>query len=426
MGLGLVAAGVTVPSGAGAEAVDPVRILLVGDSVTQGSSGDWTWRYRLWKHFKAAGVAVDFVGPRDDLYDNVSGTHGSQAYVDSDFDRDHAARWGMTVDIPDVPIATLVEEYRPDVVVEMLGVNDLIFGGHTPETVANRIRTFVDEARAADPGVRMVLAEGTQTWFPGVPEFNSRLPEVAETASAVAPGVVVADTDAGSDRFGHTWDQSHPNAVGEAMIAAAVADALATLDIGPPASRPIAAVPLGPRVAPLLAATPGDGGATLSWIGPPGATAQFVWLRDLTAGDEWHRLPWPVTGSVWSASLLVNGHRYQFRLQPVKGDEAAAGDVRSNIVEVLPQQLPAVPKPRLEPRPGALRVSWRADARAMSYRVAWWPVGSRSAARSRTVTGTAIRIGALSARKRYAVSVVARNATGFGPVSKAAVARPRA
>ena len=73
----------------------------------------------------------------------------------------------------------------------------------------------------------------------------------------MAPGVVVADTDDGYDRIGHTWDQSHPNAVGEAMIAAAVADALATLDIGPQASRPIRTLPLGPRVAPLLAATPG-------------------------------------------------------------------------------------------------------------------------------------------------------------------------
>ena len=177
MGLGLVAAGVTVPSGAGAEDVDPVRILLVGDSVTQGSSGDWTWRYRLWKHFEAAGIEVDFVGPRDDLYDNVSDAHGSQAYVDPDFDRDHAARWGMNVDVPDVPIATLVEEYRPDVVVEMLGVIDLLFSGRTPETVAHRLGNFVDEARSADPAVKMVLAEGTQTWFSGVPELNSLLPE---------------------------------------------------------------------------------------------------------------------------------------------------------------------------------------------------------------------------------------------------------
>lgn len=403
-----------------------MRILLVGDSVTQGSAGDWTWRYRLWKHFQAAGVAVDFVGPRDDLYDNVSATLGSQAYVDTAFDRDHAARWGMTVDVPDVPIATLVEDYQPDVVVEMLGVNDLVFGARTPETVANRIATFVDEARSADPGVPIVLAEVTQTWFGGVPDLNSRLPAVAAAESAVAPGVVVADTDAGYDHFTHTWDGSHPNAVGEAMIAAAVADALSTLDVGPPASRAFAQIPLGPRVAPRLAATPADGGATLSWTGPPGATAQYVWLRDVTAGEEWRRLPFPVPGSTWQTSLLVNGHRYRFRLQPMKGDEAAAGDVRSNVVEVLPQRPPAAaPTPRLEPRSKALRVSWRAEAVATSYRVSWWPVGSRTAARTRTVAGTSTRIGSLSPRKRYAVTVVAVNGTGNGPVSKRAVARPR-
>ena len=70
-------------------------------------------------------------------------------------------------------------------------------------------------------------------------------------------------------------------------------------------------------------------------------------------------------------------------------------------------------------------MSWRADARATSYRVSWWPVGDRSATRARTVSGTSTRIGSLSARKRYAVSVVARNGTGFGPASTPAVARPR-
>ena len=50
---------------------------------------------------------------------------------------------------------------------------------------------------------------------------------MAATASAAAPGVVVADTDVGYDRVAHTWDDSHPNAMGEVMISAAVADALA-------------------------------------------------------------------------------------------------------------------------------------------------------------------------------------------------------
>ena len=35
----------------------PVRIMVVGDSITEGSSGDWTWRYRLAKYLDASDVS---------------------------------------------------------------------------------------------------------------------------------------------------------------------------------------------------------------------------------------------------------------------------------------------------------------------------------------------------------------------------------
>lgn len=124
-----------------------------------------------------------------------------------------------------------------------------------------------------------MLAEATQTWSPGVPDFNARLPQLAAAASLTGAPVVVADADTGYDAFAHTWDEAHPNAAGEVRIAAAVADALAGLGVGPPASRPLPVVPLGPRLAPLLRAVPGDGAATLTWTGPPGATAQLVAAR---------------------------------------------------------------------------------------------------------------------------------------------------
>ena len=89
-------AGLLVASTPSSAAPDePVRILLVGDSMTQESSGDWTWRYRLWQHLTKHGVSVDFVGPRNDLWEYVEAHDGSQAYVDPAFDRDHAAYWGM-------------------------------------------------------------------------------------------------------------------------------------------------------------------------------------------------------------------------------------------------------------------------------------------------------------------------------------------
>lgn len=406
-----------------AAAERPVRILLVGDSVTQGSAGDWTWRYRLWQHFQDQDVSIDFVGPRDDLYEHVAEVQGSQAYVDPAFDRDHAARWGMMLEFPDVPIAHLVAEYDPDVVVEMLGVNDL-YWRDSPQGVLGRVEAFVDEARSAKPTVELVLSEAPQIWREHVPEFNAGLAELAPTLDTAESPLVVADVDAGFDEFADTWDRTHPNARGEMKIAAGVADALSVLGVGAPADRPVPRVPLGPRMAPDLTATPGNGAARLRWSGAQGATGEYVWVRDRTLRERWHRLAFPLQGSTWVASGLTNGHRYAFRLQPVKGSWAAASDVRSGAIVVVPQQRPARPRsPLLEVRLRGLLVAWSVTARATSYEVTWWPTGHPLAARTRSVEDTSTRIGSLVAGRRYSVTVRARNAIGWGPVSNVAKAR---
>ena len=68
LGLALAVSGSTLGPASLADAVEPLRVLLVGDSVTQGSAGDSTWRYRLWKHLEATTAGpVDLVGPRNDL-----------------------------------------------------------------------------------------------------------------------------------------------------------------------------------------------------------------------------------------------------------------------------------------------------------------------------------------------------------------------
>lgn len=358
------------PAPAAAEPTpEPVRILLVGDSVTQGSAGDWTWRYRLWEHLDAAGVEFDLVGPRTDLYDNIAGEHGSAAYAEGEFDRDHAARWGMQVEVLDVPIADLVAEHRPDVVVEMLGFNDL-YALRAPETVAARIGRFVEEARSADAGLDVVLAEATQSWVPAVPALNALLPGVAATTTTTGSRVVVAGTAAGHDEARDTWDGSHPNARGEVLIAWAVADALHDLGVGPAADRTVPLPPVGPRTGARLAAAPEDGSATLTWQGPAGATSQYVWVRDVTAGQQWTRLPFRVAGGVWTGGYLVNGHRYDYRLQPVKGDDEPDGKVFSNVVSVVPAPPPAAPG-RLAGAAGrrCAVLTWREPRYARDYQV---------------------------------------------------------
>jgi hypothetical protein len=36
----------------------PISVMVVGDSITQGSNGDWTWRYRIWEWFRDQDVEV--------------------------------------------------------------------------------------------------------------------------------------------------------------------------------------------------------------------------------------------------------------------------------------------------------------------------------------------------------------------------------
>ncbi|KAB2807511.1 hypothetical protein F9L07_26085 [Pimelobacter simplex] len=355
---------------AAAPATDPVRILILGDSVSQGSSGDWTWRYRLWRRLVDAGVAFDLVGPRDDLWDLRADAPGAMSYADPDFDRDHAARWGMFAGMPDVPVATLVTTYQPDVVVVMLGINDLIWTDQPPAEVAARVGDLVTAARSTRPDVDVVLSEVTQHWFPDAPELNAQLAVLAQAATTASSRVVLAAAAAGYDVDRDTWDTSHPNARGEVRIATAVAAALHELGIGPPATLPATMPPVGPRFPAAFSGTLAGAEGRLAWTSGPGATHQLLWRRDVTTGAPWTRSPVPLPRD---GTLVVPGlrrhHRYDFRLQPVKGDDLPGGDVYSAVVSLVPGGPVLAPAGVRAVARGrrCVRLAWRPVPDATSY-----------------------------------------------------------
>jgi hypothetical protein len=137
--------------------------MIVGSSTSHGSSGDYTRRYRLWRHLTGAGVAVDFVGPSNRLYDSVHSAPGSflesDAYADPAFDRDHASRWGKFVGTFGIfppgakdTLAGDVATYQPDYVIIMLGLNDLVwFPSRDPSLIAADMKTTIARARSARP-----------------------------------------------------------------------------------------------------------------------------------------------------------------------------------------------------------------------------------------------------------------------------------
>ncbi|MFL1376189.1 GDSL-type esterase/lipase family protein [Nocardiopsis protaetiae] len=192
-----------------------LRVMLSGDSMTQGANGDRTWRYHLWNHLEPAVEGLDFVGPytdpattdmiipvptdeespaaeptvdgpsdgpagdgptaaateaaaaadaealaqlADHSWPGSDGDAGTGEYRDPDFDQDHNAVWGRTLRDASASIEEEVGRYEPDVLCTLIGVNDLLWPVEMEE-MEERLRRYVEGAREGNPDVKIVLAE---------------------------------------------------------------------------------------------------------------------------------------------------------------------------------------------------------------------------------------------------------------------------
>jgi lysophospholipase L1-like esterase len=227
-----------------------LRMMLVGDSITEGRAGDFTWRYRLYKHLEAAGVPPDFVGPRDGLYDGnqLSRSHN---YADAEFDTDHDAIWGRQLGDAKDKIAAEVRTAQPDYVLMLMGINDMLHGAD-PQTVEGYLRAFVANARKARPSVAIILGQVMPTtrfaddpaFWAGIKDYNGRVAAVANELSTDDSPIAVAATAADISPIDDLYDGVHPNRRGEVKIAKGFADVLAKrFRIGRPMARPTATAP---------------------------------------------------------------------------------------------------------------------------------------------------------------------------------------
>ncbi|WP_225845416.1 SGNH/GDSL hydrolase family protein [Streptomyces sp. HPF1205] len=213
-----------------------MRYLFVGDSMTVGSAGDYTWRYRMWRHLCALGEPFQVVGPRVTLYDKAADAAVSAEYADPGFPphaRRHLAGWGEGWLHMAPLIGDTVREHRPDVLLVSLGLIDLGFYTDAEQTAVN-VERFIAEARAAAPRVRMallpVIPNTRADLDPGFADecarFNTELAKVVADHDSPASPLLLASRPEGYDILLDTYDGTHPNSSGEHKLAAAFADAM--------------------------------------------------------------------------------------------------------------------------------------------------------------------------------------------------------
>lgn len=214
-----------------------MRFLFVGDSMTIGRAGDFTWRYRMWQHLNAHfGGPYKIVGPRSELYDINAGSPVSYDYRDPDFPvkaQKHLAGWGEGWQHMAPMIRETVTSTKADILLVSLGLIDLGFYTDSTQTALNAAE-FIAQARAANPHIRAVLlpvipnirADSDAPFAAECDRFNTLLAKaVADLDTPASPLLLASSPQAWNIHY-DTYDGTHPGPSGEHKLAAAYADAL--------------------------------------------------------------------------------------------------------------------------------------------------------------------------------------------------------
>ncbi|MCF3145652.1 GDSL-type esterase/lipase family protein [Streptomyces platensis] len=211
--------------------------MFVGDSMTIGATGDFTWRYRMWQHLNAACAGpYRIVGPRHTLHDPTAGTAASTAYADPGFPdeaRRHLAGWGEGWLHMAPLIGDAVRGHQADTLLVSLGLIDLGFYTNAEQTAEN-VRHFVAQARRAAPHIRAVLmpvipnvrASADPAFGTECTRFNELLAKaVADLSTPASPLLLTSEPD-GWETGRATYDGTHPSEHGEHLLAGAFAQAM--------------------------------------------------------------------------------------------------------------------------------------------------------------------------------------------------------
>ncbi|HEX6342604.1 fibronectin type III domain-containing protein [Umezawaea sp.] len=339
---------------------DPIRVMVVGDSMSHGAEGDWTWRYRLWQWFRDQGVAVDFVGPYRGTQDAAVAappavpplqgdepappggprTSGAYAAGAEAFDSDHFAVWGRQAAQDKGLIREQVALHQPDYVLVGLGFNDLGWFVSGPEGTLDSMRTLVEQARAAKPDVRFALAnvpqrtrmDGREDLPRNTDAYNAMLAAAIPSWSTPTSPVALVDWRGNYacelDGCPDGYDGLHPNATGEYKIAQAFER---TLHDGYGLGSAVPAVPTDVPARPTpvptgVVASASPGGITVTWDAVFGAYGYTVRSR-LKGAADWagsraaanrHDTAWTVDGQEWEYQVRTdNGDQVRSDWSPV-------------------------------------------------------------------------------------------------------------
>lgn len=187
---------------------EPVRIMALGDSITDGPY----YRFPLMDLLNAAGCDYDLVGSQSDV------TDGNDRVG---YDVDHEGYGGWKADQLRDGAEQWARAARPDIVLLHVGVNDL-YSSETPLSTEGDIDGIIAAIRKVNPNVTVLLAQ----IIPGdfvvdqVDSLNRSLAILSGELDRDSARVILVDHNTGFDLVEDTIDDNvHPNEAGSKKMA---------------------------------------------------------------------------------------------------------------------------------------------------------------------------------------------------------------
>ena len=169
---------------ASAESNGGVKVMPLGDSITEGTQVPGGYRIGLWQRLTSGGYRVDFVGSQF----NGPSTLG---------DHDHEGHPGWRIDQIDANIVGWLNTYQPHDVLLHIGTNDILQNFNV-SGAPSRLSTLIDHITTTVPGAEVFVAQI-------IPLANANQENAVRTFNAAIPGIVQSKAAAG--KHVHLVDQ---------------------------------------------------------------------------------------------------------------------------------------------------------------------------------------------------------------------------
>ncbi|KFZ11648.1 hypothetical protein V501_04652 [Pseudogymnoascus sp. VKM F-4519 (FW-2642)] len=435
-----------------------LRVMIVGDSMSQGQQGDWTWRYRMWQWFQQNDVAVEFVGPYKGtvapesaaapqppiLYGTTAPTTmastdgGYAAGVDSAFlsNSNHFAVWGRSAAVDKGLIQGVLEQNMADIMLLMLGFNDMGWFYSDGAGTIDSIGTLVANARAANPSIKFAIANVPQRSFIGgrvdlvenTQIYNNLLPDaIAQWFTSESSIYLVQLEELYSCQPGGCpagYDGLHPNAWGEFQIASAFSRTLVdqfnigTTPLAIPAEDDQSLVRDLP-VPTNLQVFSSPQGVTATWDAVYGAYSYDLEVSIDGGGGSFSETTSPFNR--WDSQWPLAGWTYAVSVRASAGDNRK-GDYSGTLSAVaMPELAPPPNNVNVQPTDTGFTVTWDPPSgdytdSIIEYNVIYWDWNPDNCQFlvSAAFTSSPGVIAGLTPGVNYLVAPVTWNANGQG------------